>query len=201
MPQGEQCGSWSVRPGQPLSQIGYRRALVGYCPTPPDNVANDMQCGVCTMELCNLPTSIYHFFIHTMAQYTKVLFSLICNFIMEPYHITIKAGREQVKFCQLLKEMQYTSFSQLSVLTVQVSVGMKNNSVWRYAHWKPHKGFTFVVTSYSYQSKYSKYCTRDKSSVQILFGKLVSILHNVDYMTLRFGTSLSSVLAQHVRHF
>ncbi|KAK3861328.1 hypothetical protein Pcinc_023788 [Petrolisthes cinctipes] len=86
-PPGEQCGYWNVGHGQPLSQMGYRRALVGYCPTPPDNVAaNDMQCG-------------------------------------------------------------------LSVLTVQVSVGMKDNSVWRYERWKPHKGFTFVVTSYSYQMR------------------------------------------------
>lgn len=74
-------------------------------------------------------------------------------------YFNIKAGRERGKFCQVINKMHHTSHPQLSVLTVQVSVGMKNNSVWRYAHWKPHKGFTFVVTSYSYQSKYSKYYT------------------------------------------
>lgn len=74
-------------------------------------------------------------------------------------------------FCAI----HHISCPQLSVLTVQVSVGMKNNSVWRYEHWKSHKGFTFVVTSYSYQSRYSIYYTRYRSSVQIIFGKSQSL--------------------------
>nr|XP_053647278.1 uncharacterized protein LOC128698898 [Cherax quadricarinatus] len=84
VPQQRQCGSWSVSGHEQLTHLGYRRALVGYCPTPPANDLNVPRCGV-------------------------------------------------------------------TELTVEVSVGQRDSHyLWRDTRWRPHRGFTFVVTAYRY---------------------------------------------------
>lgn len=85
MPQGPQCGTWSVGGQDELSHLGYRRALVGYCPSPPATSGLGMQrCSV-------------------------------------------------------------------SEINVEVSVGERDSfPLWSNVKWRPHRGFTLVVTAYRY---------------------------------------------------
>ncbi|KAG0710687.1 hypothetical protein GWK47_022294 [Chionoecetes opilio] len=85
LPQGRQCGTWSVGGQDELSHLGYQRALVGYCPSPPAAPGSGMQrCGV-------------------------------------------------------------------SKIQVEVSIGERDSfHLWRDVKWRPHRGFTLVVTAYMY---------------------------------------------------
>ena len=43
LPQGRQCGTWSVSGKDELSHLGYQQSLVGYCPSHSAASGRDMQ--------------------------------------------------------------------------------------------------------------------------------------------------------------
>lgn len=51
LPQDTQCGSWSVSPSERLSHVGYRKALMGYCPHPRVSTSGLPQCVVSDLKV------------------------------------------------------------------------------------------------------------------------------------------------------